>query len=121
LVVTTPARLTRSFTRDGYSSAHSALFFERTPPRTQGQSAESRRIQSPTPDAGHQSDFNSLQQQLRKGHVIHPVYLLHTSLDTFSSPDLVHWTRHPQVLDIRNVSWAAYAIWAPSAIHLNGH
>jgi len=74
---------------------------------------------NPNPDAGHPV-FNPLQQQLRTGHVIHPVYLLHTSLDAFSSKDLVHWTKHPHVLDIRNVSWAAYAIWAPSAIHRNG-
>jgi len=64
--------------------------------------------------------FNPLQQKLRSGHVVHQIYLLHTSLDAFSSPDLVHWTRHSRVLDIRDVPWAAYAIWAPTAIHLNG-
>ena len=66
------------------------------------------------------STFNPQQQALRAGHVIHPVYLLHTSLDAFSSPDLVHWTKHTDVLDVKNVPWAAYAVWAPSAIHLNG-
>lgn len=76
---------------------------------------------SPTPDSDHGASFNPLQQKLRSGPVIHPVYLLHTSVDAFSSPDLVHWTRHAHVLDIRNVGWAAYAIWAPSAIFLNGH
>lgn len=75
---------------------------------------------SPEADSQKQKAFNPLQQKLRSGHVVHPVYLLHTSLDAFSSPDLVHWTRHPRVLDIRDVSWAAYAIWAPTAIHLNG-
>jgi beta-xylosidase len=75
---------------------------------------------SPTADNQDSSNFNPLQQKLRSGHVIHPVYLLHTSLDAFSSPDLVHWTRHPHVLDIKNVSWAAYAIWSPTAINLNG-
>lgn len=75
---------------------------------------------SPEADSNRNRTFNSLQQKLRTGHVIHPVYLLHTSLDAFSSPDLVHWTRHRAVLDIKNVSWAAYAIWAPTAIHLNG-
>lgn len=64
--------------------------------------------------------FNPLQQKLRSGHVVHPVYLLHTSLDAFSSSDLVHWTKHSDVLDVKNVSWAAYAIWAPTAILLNG-
>jgi beta-xylosidase len=75
---------------------------------------------SPTADNQDGTSFNPLQQKLRTGHVVHPVYLLHTSLDAFSSPDLVHWTRHPHVLDIRNVAWAAYAIWAPTAIQLNG-
>ena len=75
---------------------------------------------SPVSDAQPNRTFNPLQQKLRTGPVIHPVYLLHTSLDAFSSPDLVHWTRHPDVLDIKNVPWAAYAIWAPTAIHRNG-
>jgi len=72
---------------------------------------------TPLPDP---SGFNDLQRKLREGHVVHPVYLLHTSLDAFSSPDLVHWTRHKDVLDVKNVPWAAYAIWAPTAIHING-
>lgn len=72
---------------------------------------------SPRGDVPH--SFNALQLSLRSKAVIHPVYLLHTSLDAFSSPDLVHWTRHPGVLDVKNVPWAAYAIWAPTAIHLN--
>jgi beta-xylosidase len=76
---------------------------------------------SSSPDSDNQGKtFNPLQQELRKGHVIHPVYLLHTSLDALSSPDLVHWTRHKDVFDIKDASWAAYAIWAPTAIHLNG-
>ena len=74
----------------------------------------------PGTKAPDESTFNPEQQTLRAGHVIHPVYLLHTSLDAFSSPDLVHWTKHPDVLDVKNVAWAAYAVWAPSAIHLNG-
>ncbi len=75
----------------------------------------------PAPDAvAAGRTFNPLQTQLRAGHVVHPVYLLHTSLDAFSSPDLVHWTKHADVLDVKNVAWAAYAVWAPSAIHLNG-
>jgi GH43 family beta-xylosidase len=74
----------------------------------------------PNTKAQDPASFNPLQQKLREGHVVHPVYLLHTSLDAFSSRDLVHWTKHPDVLDVKNVSWAAYAIWAPTAIHLNG-
>ncbi len=74
----------------------------------------------PAPSSGDHRIFNPLQQSLRSRTVVHPVYLLHTALDAFSSTDLVHWTKHTDVLDIRNVSWAAYAIWAPTAIHLNG-
>ena len=66
------------------------------------------------------STFNPLQQRLRARAVIHTDYLLQTSLDALSSPDFVHWTKHPAVLDVKNVPWAAYAIWAPTAIHING-
>jgi len=41
-------------------------------------------------------------------------------MDAFSSPDLVHWTKHPRVLDIANVSWAKRALWAPSVIEKDG-
>ncbi len=67
-----------------------------------------------------QPAFNAQQIELRRQHVIHKDYLLQTGLDAFSSPDLVHWTKHTSVLSITNVPWAAYAIWAPSAISLNG-
>jgi len=66
------------------------------------------------------SAFNPLQQRLRARAVIHTDYLLQTSLDALSSPDLVNWTKHPAVLDVKNVTWAAYAIWAPTATYLNG-
>jgi beta-xylosidase len=75
---------------------------------------------SPDPKRQDKSAFNPLQQTLRSGPVVHPVYLLQTSLDAFSSPDLIHWTRHPDVLSVKTVSWAAYAVWAPTAIHANG-
>lgn len=74
-------------------------------------------------NAGEQSDensFNSQQTELRKKHVVHAAYLSQTSLDAFSSTDLVHWTKHKQVLSVKNVPWAAYAIWAPSAIEYKG-
>lgn len=74
----------------------------------------------PAPATRAGERFNALQQKLRGGPIVHPVYLLHTSLDAFSSYDLVHWTKHPDVLDVGNVSWAAYALWAPSAMHRNG-
>jgi beta-xylosidase len=68
----------------------------------------------------HHGAFTPLQQKLRRGHLVHGAYLSQTYLDAFSSPDLVHWTKHPDVLDIKNVSWAAYAVWAPTAIYLKG-
>lgn len=36
--------------------------------------------------------------------------------DCFSSPDLVHWTKHPNILDTASVKWAKRAMWAPSII-----
>jgi len=47
-------------------------------------------------------------------------FLKQTFMDAFSSPDLVHWTKHEHVLDVADVSWAAYALWAPSAIEHEG-
>ncbi|KAI0130008.1 glycoside hydrolase family 43 protein [Xylariales sp. AK1849] len=43
-----------------------------------------------------------------------------TYLDAFSSPDLIAWTKHPNVLTIANVTWATKAVWAPAPISRNG-
>lgn len=40
--------------------------------------------------------------------------------DAFSSPDLVHWTKHPHVLDIKDVPWAKKALWAPALAEKDG-
>ena len=40
--------------------------------------------------------------------------------DAFSSPDLVHWTKHKSVLAIENISWLNRCLWAPSVAHANG-
>jgi hypothetical protein len=47
-------------------------------------------------------------------------YEQQTYLDAFSSPDLVNWTRHPNVLTVANVSWAHKAVWAPAPVARNG-
>ncbi|WP_044004324.1 glycoside hydrolase family 43 protein [Hymenobacter swuensis] len=41
-------------------------------------------------------------------------------LDAFSSPDLVHWTKHPRIIDTARVTWARRAMWAPSVIRNGG-
>jgi beta-xylosidase len=64
--------------------------------------------------------FTTAQTAKRAKPKIRPEYLEQTFLDAFSSPDLVHWTRHPRVLDVAGVKWAAYAVWAPSAIERDG-
>ncbi|MCS0589510.1 glycoside hydrolase family 43 protein [Massilia norwichensis] len=65
--------------------------------------------------------FNARQKRLRaQTQLIWEPFLKQTFLDAFSSPDLVHWTRHPHVLDVERVAWAAYAVWAPSAIEHHG-
>ena len=43
-----------------------------------------------------------------------------TFMDAFSSPGLVTWTKHPRVLDKKDVSWARRAMWAPAVMHANG-
>ncbi|MBD8680105.1 family 43 glycosylhydrolase [Sphingomonas sp. CFBP 13720] len=66
------------------------------------------------------SRFTAGQAQERASTKIWSPFLKQTFLDAFSSPDLVTWTRHPRVLDVKDVSWAAYAMWAPSAIEQDG-
>ncbi|RSM85944.1 DUF1080 domain-containing protein [Kibdelosporangium aridum] len=43
-----------------------------------------------------------------------------TYLDAFSSPDLINWTKHSNVLTTANVSWAHKAVWAPAPVQRNG-
>lgn len=72
-----------------------------------------------TPDRSR--SFTPEQQRMRaQSKLIWAPYLKQTFLNAFSSPDLVHWTKHPHVLDVENVAWAAYAVWAPSAIEHKG-
>ncbi|HEX7815120.1 glycoside hydrolase family 43 protein [Dyella sp.] len=47
-------------------------------------------------------------------------YAKQTYFDAFSSPDLVHWTKHPRVLDASHVTWAKKAMWAPALVEKNG-
>lgn len=47
-------------------------------------------------------------------------YDTQTFLDAFSSPDLIHWTKHPNILNITNFPWAKRAVWAPAPISRNG-
>ena len=46
-------------------------------------------------------------------------YEQQTFMDAFSSPDLVNWTKHPRVLDKKDVTWAQRAMWAPAILHAN--
>lgn len=41
-------------------------------------------------------------------------------LDAFSSPDLVHWTKHSRILDTNAVTWAHRAMWAPAITEKGG-
>lgn len=60
------------------------------------------------------------EEQLKaQKNTINPQYLIQTFINAFSSYDLVTWTKHPHVLDIRDVKWAAYSVWAPSVIAAN--
>ncbi|MEP6464822.1 MAG: glycoside hydrolase family 43 protein [Parafilimonas sp.] len=56
----------------------------------------------------------SAAQLATQKNTINPQYLKQTFLDAFSSSDLSNWQKHSHVLDISNVKWAAYSIWAPS-------
>ena len=58
----------------------------------------------------------SASQAHTQKNTINPQYLKQTFLNAFSSKDLITWKKHAHVLDIKNVKWAAYSIWAPSII-----
>jgi beta-xylosidase len=47
-------------------------------------------------------------------------YAQQVHLDAFSSPDLVHWTKHPRILDTARVKWAHRAMWAPAIVAKGG-
>ena len=36
--------------------------------------------------------------------------------DAFSSPDMVHWKKHNQILDTSGIKWAKRAVWAPAIV-----
>ncbi len=43
-----------------------------------------------------------------------------TLISAFSSPDLVHWTKHFDVVDTNAITWAKRAMWAPAIVHKDG-
>jgi beta-xylosidase len=40
--------------------------------------------------------------------------------DTFSSTDLVNWTKHERILDTAAIHWAKRAMWAPAVVKKDG-
>jgi beta-xylosidase len=41
-------------------------------------------------------------------------------MDAFSSPDLVHWTKHSHIVDTSGVKWVKRALWAPAVTEKDG-
>lgn len=75
----------------------------------------------PTLSLLYGEDVEKYGQDLkRETDAINQEYNLQTHFDAFSSKDLVHWVKHPEVLSVKNVKWAKYALWAPSVIQANG-
>lgn len=62
------------------------------------------------------SEVISQEQINLQKNTINPQYLKQTFINAFSSEDLVSWKKHPHIIDIKDVKWAAYSIWAPSII-----
>jgi len=69
-----------------------------------------------TPDRSTELSEQQLEGQKK---TISEGYKMQTFFNAFSSKDLVNWKKHPHVLDIKDVSWAAFALWAPSIIKAN--
>lgn len=59
-----------------------------------------------------------------KTYWIYPTYSApygeQTFFDAFSSPDLVHWTKHSRIMSSNTVTWAHRAIWAPAVAEKEG-
>lgn len=70
-------------------------------------------------DEGGRGVELTAEQQGLLASSINPHYLTQTHLTAFSSRDLVGWEPHPGVLSVNEVSWAAYAMWAPAAIEVD--
>ncbi|RYX83780.1 arabinan endo-1,5-alpha-L-arabinosidase [bacterium] len=47
-------------------------------------------------------------------------YAQQTVITAFSSPDLVNWTKHFNVIDTNEIKWAKRAVWAPAIVRNNG-
>ena len=41
-------------------------------------------------------------------------------MDAFSSPDLIHWTKHNHIVDTSGVKWVRRALWAPAVTEKDG-
>lgn len=48
------------------------------------------------------------------------IYEKQVFFDAFSSKDLVHWNKHPRILDSSAIKWANRAMWAPAVIEKDG-
>lgn len=64
--------------------------------------------------------LSTFQKELRKKPDIWAPFLIQTFFNAYSSKDLVNWEKHSHVLDVKDVSWAAYSLWAPSIIRKDG-
>jgi len=55
-----------------------------------------------------------------KTYWIYPTYSApygqQVHFDAWSSKDLIHWDRHPRILDTQRVKWAHRAMWAPAIV-----
>ena len=47
-------------------------------------------------------------------------YEQQTHMDCFSSNDLVHWTKHPNIIDTSEVKWVKKCLWTPAALKKGG-
>jgi beta-xylosidase len=58
-----------------------------------------------------------------KNYWVYPTYSApyndQVYMDAFSSPDLVHWTKHSRIIDSSNVKWVKRALWAPAIVQKN--
>ena len=66
-------------------------------------------------DDGSEPDYSAYPRT----ESINPLYDIQLHFDAFSSKDLVHWTKHENIIGKADIKWLKYALWAPCAVRHN--
>jgi len=117
-----PLALCAGFAIELFSPIRATWAADATPSQFAGLSAETKPHSGNPIFSGWYADPEAVI--FGKQYWIYPTYSApydqQVFFDAFSSPDLVHWTKHGRILDTNRVSWARRAMWAPAIVEKSG-